>query len=45
MSSFSGLNIGLSSLLSLSGPEAKTYAPDGQSVQSARGPRLLNEAI
>ena len=32
-------------LLSLSGPEAKTYAPDGQSVHTARGPRLLNEAI
>ncbi len=33
------------SLSSLSQPEVKTYAPDGQSVHSARGPRLLNEAI
>ena len=32
-------------LLQLSEPDAKTYAPDGQSVHSARGPRLLNEAI
>ena len=32
-------------LLSLSEPDAKTYAPDGQSVHSTRGPRLLNEAI
>lgn len=32
-------------LLSLSVPEAKTYAPDGRSVQPTRGPRLLNEAI
>ena len=33
------------SLLSLSEPEVTTYAPNGQSVHSARGPRLLNEAI
>lgn len=32
-------------LASLSGPEVTTYSPDGQSVHSARGPRLLNEAI
>ena len=32
-------------LVSLSGPDAKTYAPDGQSVHSSPGPRLLNEAI
>ena len=33
------------SLLSLSEPEVTTYTPNGQSVHSARGPRLLNEAI
>ncbi len=33
------------SLMSLSDPEVKTYSPDGSSVQRARGPRLLNEAI
>ena len=33
------------SLLSLSEPEVTTYAPNGQSVHSAPGPRLLNEAI
>lgn len=33
------------SLMSFSEPEVKTYAHDGQSVQRARGPRLLNEAI
>ena len=32
-------------LTSLGEPDAKTYTPDGQSVHSARGPRLLNEAI
>ncbi len=33
------------SLMALSEPEVTTYAPDGQSVRSTRGPRLLNEAI
>lgn len=33
------------SLMALSEPEVMTYAPDGQSVRSTRGPRLLNEAI
>jgi hypothetical protein len=32
-------------LLSLGDAEPATYTPDGQSVQRARGPRLLNEAI
>jgi len=32
-------------LSSLSEPEVKTYAPDGRSVHSSPGPRLLNEAI
>ena len=32
-------------LASLSGADVTTYAPDGQSVRSTPGPRLLNEAI
>ncbi len=32
-------------LMSFSEPEPTTYAPDGHSVQSARGPRLLNQAM
>jgi hypothetical protein len=32
-------------LTSLSEPEVTTYSPDGRSVHSTPGPRLLNEAI
>ncbi len=41
-----GFRAARETLLSLGGePEVATYSPDGQSVQRARGPRLLNEAI
>jgi hypothetical protein len=40
-----GFRAARETLMSLSEPEVTTYAPNGQSVQSARGPRLLNEAI
>jgi hypothetical protein len=40
-----GFRAARDTLMSLSEPEVTTYAPNGQSVQSARGPRLLNEAI
>jgi hypothetical protein len=40
-----GFRAARETLLSLSEPEVTTYAPNGQSVQSTRGPRLLNEAI
>ena len=40
-----GYHSARSTLMSFADPEPVTYAPDGQSVQHARGPRLLNEAI
>jgi hypothetical protein len=41
-----GVRAARETLMSLGGEaEVTTYAPDGQAVQRARGPRLLNEAI
>ena len=41
-----GFRAARETLMSLGGEaEVTTYAPDGQSVQRTRGPRLLNEAI
>lgn len=41
-----GFRAARETLMSLGGEaEVKTYAPDGQTIQRTRGPRLLNEAI